>query len=264
MNTTKSFARELIGREQKDRLSSATSALKNDGRSILQGMEDMHLAKRLIELDARMSVLEAETRLHPELLRKLYKEMTGKSPSQGLLPFSADWYMGWRANVQSTIFYSMYQAMSDQNTGNRIDSILLAYKIYCEHEISRMDGGERALSFTRAWMLVRYVSSGVMQMTDCLACHHSYITHANEIKKSFVCPSCKPPVRIAAMLKKQERIARSRMTNGRPPCTDPLVSTVFEKKHTFMENYRDLGATTLKNMIDPNCMDFQYSVTDFK
>ena len=32
---------------------------------------------------------------------RLYKEVAGKSPSKGQLPFSTDWFMTWQPNIHS-------------------------------------------------------------------------------------------------------------------------------------------------------------------
>ena len=58
-------------------------------------------AVTLINLGARLQVLESETDLSYERLLRLYKEVAGKSPSKGQLPFSTDWFMTWQPNIHA-------------------------------------------------------------------------------------------------------------------------------------------------------------------
>ena len=60
----------------------------------------------LINLGARLQVLESETDLSYERLLRLYKEVSGKSPSKGQLPFSTDWFMTWQPNIHATLLAS--------------------------------------------------------------------------------------------------------------------------------------------------------------
>ena len=83
-----------------------------------------------------------------------------------------------------------------------------AYTLYLEHDEVRRawdsDSKEPVLSFTRAWMLVRFFNSGQMQMSACNVCSASFVTHKHELESDFVCVMCKPPARIVGMLRKQE------------------------------------------------------------
>ena len=62
-------------------------------KSILNESRDIGRAISLIKLGARLQVLEYETSLSYERLLRLYKEVAGKSPSKGQLPFSTDWFL---------------------------------------------------------------------------------------------------------------------------------------------------------------------------
>ena len=61
--------------------------------SVVDDAAEVRRASSLIELGARLQVLESETRLSRERLLKLYKEIQGKSPPKGMLPFSTDWFV---------------------------------------------------------------------------------------------------------------------------------------------------------------------------
>ena len=49
-------------------------------KSLILEARDIRLAVELIELGARLQLLEAETKLSRERLLKLYKEVRGESP----------------------------------------------------------------------------------------------------------------------------------------------------------------------------------------
>ena len=59
-----------------------------DATTVEQIAEGLERAVALIQLGARLQVLESETSLSYERLLRLYKEVAGKSPSKGQLPFS--------------------------------------------------------------------------------------------------------------------------------------------------------------------------------
>ena len=57
-------------------------------KSVVTEAREIRVASELIELDARLQVLESETQLSRERLLRLYKELKGRSPPKGMLPFS--------------------------------------------------------------------------------------------------------------------------------------------------------------------------------
>ena len=80
-------------------------------KSVISEARDIGLAIELIELGARLQLLEAETNLSRERLLKLYKEVRGVSPPKGMLPFSTDWFMTWQPNMHASLFMA-YSASS--------------------------------------------------------------------------------------------------------------------------------------------------------
>ena len=93
------------------RLVSPWSLCRRESRSepeeLVDEMHQVQLAIELIELGARLQVLETETELSRTRLIKLYKEVRGMSPPKGMLPFSADWFVTWLPNVHSSFFYNI-------------------------------------------------------------------------------------------------------------------------------------------------------------
>lgn len=69
-------------------------------KSVLSDSRQIERAVSLIQLGARLQVLESETDLSYERLLRLYKEVAGRSPSKGQLPFSTEWFLTWQPNIQ--------------------------------------------------------------------------------------------------------------------------------------------------------------------
>ena len=118
-------------------------------KSILSEAKQIERAVALIHLGARLQVLESETDLSYERLLRLYKEVAGKSPSKGQLPFSTDWFMTWQPNIHSSLFVNIYQTLIKNTDIEDIDAIIKAYRMYLE-QITQL-GLPEVLSLTRAW-----------------------------------------------------------------------------------------------------------------
>jgi flagellar transcriptional activator FlhC len=156
---------------------------------------EVRLAAELIGLGARMQVLEAETNLSRDKLLKLYKELKGVSPPKGMLPFSTDWYMTWLPNIHSTLFYNIYAFLRESGKIEHIEAFTRAYRLYLEQCCSLGDADEPVLSLTRAWTLIRYFDSNLLQLTSCEKCTGRFIAHGYDPKQGFVCGICQPPSR---------------------------------------------------------------------
>ncbi len=57
-------------------------------KSLVTEMQQVQLAIELIQLGARLQVVETETSLTRGRLIRLYKEVRGAPPPKGMLPFS--------------------------------------------------------------------------------------------------------------------------------------------------------------------------------
>lgn len=169
------------------------------GKSVLREAREIHLAIDLIKLGARLQFLEAETSLSRDRLIKLYKEIRGVSPPKGLLPFSTDWFMTWMSNIHSSMFYNIYRFMVTQGGCTRIDAVIKSYRLYCE-QVERQ-GTEVVLDFTRAWTLVRFFDSDMLQLSTCTRCTGQFVAHAHDPQSNYVCVLCRPPSRAGKLRK---------------------------------------------------------------
>lgn len=162
-------------------------------KSILTESKQIERAVSLIQLGARLQVLESETDLSYERLLRLYKEVSGRSPSKGQLPFSTDWFLTWQPNVHSSLFMNTYNYIAKSSDLDDIDAVIKAYKLYTEQV--KVCGLEDLLSVTRAWRLVKFVNNNMLSMTPCTKCGGHFVTEAYETSRHFVCGLCNPPAR---------------------------------------------------------------------
>jgi len=162
-------------------------------KSVVGEVREITLAIELIELGARLQLLESETNLSRDRLIKLYKELKGASPPKGMLPFSTDWFMTWQPNVHSSLFYNVYRFMRREAGCDSIQSIVKSYRLYLESV--EQSGDEAVLTLTRAWTLVRFFDSGLLTTALCTRCGGHFVAHAHDPHHSFVCALCAPPSR---------------------------------------------------------------------
>jgi flagellar transcriptional activator FlhC len=162
-------------------------------KSILNETRQIERAVTLIQLGARLQVLETETSLSYERLLRLYKEVSGKSPSKGQLPFSTDWFLTWQPNIHASLFLNIHEYISKTSALEEIDSVIKAYTLYSEQMAAC--GVEPLLSITRAWRLMKFVDNGMLTMTKCKHCGGLFVSEPYENAKHYVCGLCNPPAR---------------------------------------------------------------------
>lgn len=181
-------------------------------KSLVEELQQVQLAIELIELGARLQVLQAETDLSRARLIKLYKEVRGYSPPKGMLPSSADWFMTWRPNIHSSLFYNFYRQLTKNQNCQRIDAFVKAYRLYLEQV--NQDESEAVLDMTRAWTLVRFFESGMLELAECTSCSGHFVVHAFTPTKDFICGICNPPSRAGKTgrrLQQEERDSLARI-----------------------------------------------------
>ncbi|MDT3539434.1 flagellar transcriptional regulator FlhC [Cronobacter sakazakii] len=163
-------------------------------KSIVQEARDIQLAMELITLGARLQMLESETQLSRGRLIKLYKELRGSPPPKGMLPFSTDWFMTWEQNIHATMFCNAWQYLLRTGLCSGVDAVIKAYRLYLEQCPQENEEGP-LLALTRAWTLVRFVDSGMLELSRCNSCGGNFVTHAHQPVGSFACSLCQPPSR---------------------------------------------------------------------
>lgn len=182
-------------------------------KSVAKEAAEILLATDMIKLGARLQVLQAETSLSYDRLARLYREIRGCSPPKGMLPFSVDWFMTWLPNIHSTVFYSIYRYVDTNTPAKKSRALVEAYSLYAEQAdagLGTPPGEERVLSFTRAWMLIRFFDSNLLQLSYCERCQGGFVAHAHDPQQGFVCAICRPPPRAGKTRSRRQASATSR------------------------------------------------------
>jgi flagellar transcriptional activator FlhC len=162
-------------------------------KSVIDEARDIRRATELIELGARLQVLESETKLSRERLLRLYKELKRESPPKGMLPFSTDWFTTWQPNIHSSLFMALYEHVNKTSGIDQVDNLIKAYRLYLE-QIRQLEL-EPVLSLTRAWRLVKFVDCGMLTTVPCKRCAGQFVVHADDLHQNFVCGLCHMPPR---------------------------------------------------------------------
>lgn len=162
-------------------------------KSVVTEAREIQIAVELIELGARLQLLQEETALSRERLLKLYKEVKGVSPSKGMLPYSTDWFMSWQPNIHSSLFMGIYQFLKKNAGVSGVEALIKSYRLYLEQ--IALSGSETVLSVTRAWFLIRFFDAKMLQLTTCSECGGQFVEHTDELCADYVCGICRPPSR---------------------------------------------------------------------
>jgi flagellar transcriptional activator FlhC len=162
-------------------------------KSVVTEAQQIQLAVELIQLGARLPLLQEETALSRERLLKLYREVKGASSSKGMLPYSTDWFMTWSPNIHSSLFMDIHQFLAAHARLSGVEALVKSYRLYLE-QIS-VSGEEPLLSITRAWYLLRFFDAEMLQLTGCTECGGRFVTHTHELHANYVCGICRPPSR---------------------------------------------------------------------
>ena len=176
-------------------------------KSVIIEAKDIGLAIELIELGARLQLLEAETNLSRERLLKLYKEVRHESPPKGMLPFSTDWFMTWQPNIHASLFMAYYRFLKSHTQLTGLELIIKSYRMYLD-QIKR-GGMDTVLSLTRAWTMVRFFDASMLQMATCRECGGDFVAHAFDPVKGYVCGLCHMPARAGKTRRAAEAAAAS-------------------------------------------------------
>jgi flagellar transcriptional activator FlhC len=168
-------------------------------KSVVSDGEQIVIASQLIELGARLQVLETETSLSRERLLRLYKEIRGVSPPKGMLPFSTDWFVNWQPNIHASLFINIHRYLLQNAEVNGISAVIKSYQLYLE-QMSLQPKQAPVLSLTRAWTLLRFFESKMLTLVECKKCKGSYVTHTFDLNPAYHCGLCNPPARAGKRL----------------------------------------------------------------
>ncbi|WP_232243607.1 flagellar transcriptional regulator FlhC [Paraburkholderia sp. SOS3] len=196
-------------------------------RSLTEDAQEVFRAIALIELGARMQVLESELTLSRDRMIRLYREVKGASPPKGMLPFSADWYMTWLANIHASLFYNTYLFLKNEARCSHLDALTKGYRLYLEH--CKHANSEPVLDLTRAWTLVRFFDADILQLTRCCRCTGKFVAHKHDLQNNVVCGACQPPSRAGKTKKAAAaRLETQAQVESLPRVVPQVAEPVFE------------------------------------
>ena len=175
-------------------------------KSVVSEAQEIQLAIELINLGARLQLLETEVSLSRERLLKLYKELKGVSPPKGMLPFSTDWFLTWQPNIHSSLFINIHNFLVEHAGASGIEAVMKAYKLYLE-QMPPEPGEEPLLSLTRAWTLVRFFQSNMLVLKPCQKCQGKFIVNTLDLNADYLCGLCHMPSRAGKTRKAKEAAA---------------------------------------------------------
>ena len=175
-------------------------------KSVVTEAQEIQLAIELINLGARLQLLESETSLSRERLLKLYKELKGVSPPKGMLPFSTDWFITWQPNIHSSLFIGIHKYLVEHAHISGIQAVMKAYRLYLE-QIELEPGEEPVLSLTRAWTLVRFFESKMLATACCEECSGNFVVYKDDLNQHYTCGLCHMPSRAGKTKRAKEAAA---------------------------------------------------------
>lgn len=177
-------------------------------KSVVTEAQEIQLAINMINLGARLQLLESETTLSRERLLNLYKEIKGVSPPKGMLPFSTDWFLTWQPNIHASLFMNIHKYLIDNAQISGIEAIMKAYRLYLEQVEVKADE-EPVLSLTRAWTLVRFLENKMLSSKACTKCRAPFIVNQLDLHEHYICGLCAMPSRAGKTNRSKEDAAKS-------------------------------------------------------
>lgn len=163
-------------------------------KTVVGETQQVKIAIDLIEMGARLQLLQEETTLSRERLLKLYKEIKSESPSKGMLPYSTDWFMSWQPNIHSSLFMDIYQFLVKNAGVDGVHALISAYRLYLD-QVQGIEEAEPVLSITRAWFMIRFFKADMLRLAPCKECSGHFVTHADDLHENYVCGICHSPAR---------------------------------------------------------------------
>lgn len=176
---------------------------KRNRVDLIAQMGELALAKRMIELGARMQVLESELTLSKPALLNLYRSIKGESPKKGQVPFLVNYYFEWQVFSNASLFLNIFHKLEFISPKLSVAELLIkAYESY--YSMVTASGQEPKLTFTRAWRLYKFEQVSMIVLKTCPACKGRMIFDPTRIHSNVPCMLCDPPNRNRRALKRKD------------------------------------------------------------
>lgn len=151
-------------------------------------------ALMLIRCGFRTKIIEHATGLRMSIVRHLYKEIWGCSPTPGMLPQSVNVVKSWERLAQASLFADVYHGLYGSAIFRDVDitRVLCAYRAYAMLH-TQMALSSLLLDINAAWVIARDLRAGTARLTRCKCGYPTMLlTHQH---KRMLCPICQAPVR---------------------------------------------------------------------
>lgn len=151
-------------------------------------------ALTLIRCGFRTKIIEHATGLRMSVVRHLYKEVWGCSPTPGMLPQSVNVVKSWERLAQASLFADVYRGLHGSTIYQHVDItwVLRAYRAYAVLH-AQMALPNHALDINTAWVIARDLRAGTALLRRC-RCGYPTVLLPQQHKR-MLCPICQAPVR---------------------------------------------------------------------
>lgn len=151
-------------------------------------------ALTLIRCGFRTKIVEHATGLRMRIVRSLYREIWGRSPTAGMLPQSVNVVKSWERLAQASLFADVYHGLHGSVIYRQVDitRVLHAYRAYAMLH-AQMALPNQLLDINAAWVIARDLRAGTARLARC-KCGYPTMLLAHQHKR-MLCPICQGPVR---------------------------------------------------------------------
>lgn len=154
---------------------------------ILGLKKKLELARGLIERGGRTSIVRAVCQISKASVLQLHKEIFGRGPSAGLLPYDPDWITKSPDNcLHASIYSKIYQVLSTKTTACKGEIFLAAYILYEQ----TLMGKTPVLNINRAWYIGQQINIGYLSEAVCSRCDSVYVAIKEFPVPYKLCPLC--------------------------------------------------------------------------
>lgn len=151
-------------------------------------IERQQTALSLIRISLRLSYIAAITGLNDRFLRKVWKEVHGRSPSSGTSYTSVDTGLKtYSMAMQSAAFANIYFASASQEHAKlaiHAPTFLASWNTYVDLGINK------ELTPDLAWQVIRNITAKSTYMDGCKKCNTNYIVFHKLSGHLAKCPFC--------------------------------------------------------------------------
>ena len=147
----------------------------------------LDLAKGIIEKGGRPSIVRAVCGISKTSALQLHKEIHGKGPNAGLLPYDCDWIAKSPLNcLHASIYFNIYQKLTSSCNANKGEIYLMSYTLY--EQI--VGDTQKLLNINRAWHIGQQLGLANFCGATCKRCKATYVS-IKEFPAPFdLCPLC--------------------------------------------------------------------------